>query len=103
MGAWFVFNSLGFYPNAGQDLYLIGSPMFEKSKIKLDNGNMFEIEAKYLSDKNIYIQSATFNGNKWEQAWFKHEQITKGGKLVLEMGEKPTHWGSRNTPPSLSE
>ena len=31
MSSWFIFNSLGFYPNAGQDIYLIGTPSFPEA------------------------------------------------------------------------
>src|ERR1035441_8995831 len=34
MSSWFIFNSLGFYPNAGQDVYLIGTPSFPEVEIK---------------------------------------------------------------------
>ena len=103
MGAWYVFNSMGFYPNAGQDVYLIGSPLFRKSAIKLPGGKLFQIEAKDLSDKNVYIQSATLDGKKLDQTWFDHKTIVDGGKLVLKMGSNPSNWGRTSTPPSLSD
>ncbi|NJN24773.1 MAG: glycoside hydrolase family 92 protein [Cyclobacteriaceae bacterium] len=103
MGAWYVFNSMGFYPNAGQNVYLIGSPLFEHTTIHLPNGNSFDIEAKKLSDRNIYVQSATLNGVSLDKAWFQHENIANGGKLILFMGSKPTDWGSTSPPPSLTK
>lgn len=103
MGAWYVFNTMGFYPNAGQDVYLIGSPLFKNTTIKLDNGSSFQITAKNLSDKNIYVQSATLNGKPLEKSWFQHATIVNGGKLVLQMGDKPSKWGSQEMPPSLSD
>ena len=55
MSAWYIFHSMGFYPNAGQDIYLISSPVFTKTTINLDGGKVFEVLAPNASDKNIYI------------------------------------------------
>lgn len=30
MASWFIFSSIGFLPVAGQDLYLVGVPSYEK-------------------------------------------------------------------------
>lgn len=103
LSAWYVFHAIGFYPNAGQDLYLISSPLFETSKIKLGNETIFEVQAKNLSTENIYVQSATLNGKKLDRSWFRHTEIENGGTLVLEMGSTPSGWGSQNLPPSLSD
>lgn len=104
MSAFVVFSSMGFYPvNPGSPNYIIGSPLFKKVKMKLSNGNVFEVEAKNCSEDAKYIQSATLNGIKWNKAWFAHEDIIKGGKLVLVMGDKANEmWASSldNVPPS---
>jgi len=104
MSAFVVFSSMGFYPvNPGSPNYIIGSPLFKKVKMKLSNGNVFEVEAKNCSEDAKYIQSATLNGIEWNKAWFSHEDIIKGGKLVLVMGDKANeNWASSldNVPPS---
>ena len=90
-------------------IYEIGTPKFEKVTINLDPkyypGGKFVIEAKNVSDKNIYIQSAMLNGKPLNKPWFYHEELVKGGALVLKMGPKPnTKWGSsaEAVPPSMS-
>jgi len=104
MSAFVVFSSMGFYPvTPGSPTYNIGSPVFRSVKMKLSNGNVFEIEAKNYSNENKYIQSATLNGKEWNKPWFSHEDIINGGKLVLMMGDKPDKsWGASldNVPPS---
>jgi predicted alpha-1,2-mannosidase len=102
MSSWLVFHTMGIYPNAGQDVYLITAPHFNSATITMANGKSFEIEAKNLTDKNVYIQSAYLNGIELNQAWFKHTDIKNGGKLLLTMGETPNDWGSNIVPPSLS-
>jgi predicted alpha-1,2-mannosidase len=88
--AWYVFSALGFYPVCpGQPEYVIGSPLFEKATIQLENGNTFVIEAQGNNRDNIYIQSAMLNNTSLEKNWISHEDIQKGGKLVFQMANKP--------------
>jgi predicted alpha-1,2-mannosidase len=96
MSAIVVFSSIGFYPvTPGSTTYNIGSPLFKNIKMKLSNGKVFEIEAQGCSDENKYIQSATLNGKALNQPWFNHEDLAKGGKLVLVMGNKANKaWGT---------
>ena len=91
-----VFSSLGFYPvTPGEAVYTIGSPVFEKARMNLPGGKVFEIVAKGVSDENKYIQSATLNGKPLEGPWITHEEIMAGGKLVLGMGPVPDkEWGA---------
>jgi predicted alpha-1,2-mannosidase len=105
MSSWFIFNSLGFYPNAGQDFYLIGTPSFPEADVLLSNGKTLRIVAKDLDPEHLnhYIQSATLNGAPLDQSWFRHSQIAEGGTLVLNMGPAPSAWGTTNLPPSLSD
>ena len=103
MGSFFVFQAMGFFPNAGQDVYLITSPEFDKVSIILDNGKTFEITAKNAGDKNIYIQSATLNGKPFNQCWFTQNEIINGGKFEFIMGNNPSDWGTASLPPSMSD
>ena len=94
MSSWFIFNSLGFYPNAGQDIYLIGTPSFPEADLKLAGGKTLRIVAKNLDPQRInrYVQSASLNGLPLNQSWFRHAQIAQGGTLELTMGSAPTAW-----------
>jgi predicted alpha-1,2-mannosidase len=103
MSSWVAFHLMGFYPNAGQDVYLITAPHFEKTTIHLKDGKTFVIEAKNLSDENIYVKSARLNGKPLNRAWFRHTEIKNGGTLELEMSDEPSGWGKRNPPPSMSD
>jgi len=105
MSAFVVFSQLGFYPvTPGVPIYNIGSPVFEKATIHLENGSEFKIVAKNYAPQNKYIQSAKLNGEIWDQPWFSHEDISHGGELELVMGDKANKsWGSdpKSAPPSI--
>ena len=98
MSAFVVFSSLGFYPvTPGLPVYTIGSPIFEKSSIKLPNKKTFTIIAKGSSATNKYIQKAFFNGIEINTTFFTHKQLLEGGTLELIMAEKPNKkWGIDN-------
>ena len=105
--AWYVFSALGFYPvtPGGVDEYVIGSPLFKKATLQLENGNIFEISSKNNSEKNVYIQSATLNGKPYNNTFLNFYDLQKGGTLEFNMGSKPNiNWGAsdENVPYSLS-
>ncbi len=95
MSAWYVMSALGFYQVApGADCYAIGTPLFEKATINLENGKRFVIKADKPSTKNCYIQSATLNGVDYKKAYITHADIMNGGELSFVMGSKPNpEWG----------
>jgi len=95
MSAWYVLSALGFYPVCpGAPNYLIGSPLFDRASLRLNNGKTFAIIARDNGPQKPYIQGATLNGEPFDKIYISHEQIMNGGELVFEMGSSPNyHWG----------
>jgi len=102
MSSWYAFGQMGIFPNAGQPVYLIGSPAYPRTTLHLAGGRDFTIEARDLSPENIYVTAATLDGKPLERAWLRHSEIIDGGRLVLTMSAKPDGWGSGNPPPSTT-
>ncbi len=102
LSEWYVWSAMGIYPIAGQDIYLIGSPLFSKTTIDIGDGNKFVIRALNNSFRNKYVLSASLNGKQWNKAWFRYEDIINGAELVLIMGPEPYDWGKDDPPPSLN-
>lgn len=96
MSAWYVFNAAGFYPFCpGSPNYLIGSPLFQETSIRLAEGKSFVVRANNNGPKTPYIQSAKLNGKPFTKTWISHDTLTAGGSLEFEMGPQPnTKWGS---------
>ena len=107
MSSWYVLSAMGFYAVCpGRPVYVIGSPIFEETRIALGEGKVFTITAKDVSAKNKYIQSAQLNGQPLHKPWFSHADLVPGGTLVLQMGPRPNRsWGSAAdaAPPSMSD
>ena len=96
ISAWYIMSAMGFYPVLpGEPSYSIGSPIFDKITLNLENGKRFIIRARNNSDKNRFIQTATLNGKAYTRSWFRHEDIVNGGELAFVMGEKTNYnWGT---------
>ncbi|MCC9165778.1 GH92 family glycosyl hydrolase [Pontibacter harenae] len=88
--AWYVFSALGFYPvTPGIDQYVIGTPLFKKVTLNLQNGNKIVINAPNNSSENKYVDSIKLNGKKYNKNWFSHSELIKGAKIGFDMSSTP--------------
>lgn len=95
MSAWYVLSSLGFYSvTPGSNEYIIGTPLFKKATVNLENNKAFTIIALNLSDTNIYIESVKLNGKTYPYSYLKHSDIVNGGTLEFVMTNQPSAWGT---------
>ncbi|MCX6197989.1 MAG: GH92 family glycosyl hydrolase [Bacteroidetes bacterium] len=96
MSAWYVFSALGFYPVCpGSDHYAIGSPLFDKAIIHLENGKSFTIQTSGNGKNNFYINAAKLNGANYSKSFLEYADIANGGTLELNMSSEPNkNWGS---------
>ncbi len=96
--AWYVFSAMGMYPvTPGTDEYVLGSPLFKKVTLKLENGKTFIISAPNNTLETRYIQEATLNGKDYSKTFLKYNTIMDGGNLNFKMTSKPNK--SRGTNP----
>ena len=89
----------------GTDQYVLGSPLFKKATITLEDEKKFVIEALGNSPKNVYIESAYLNGEELSRNWISYSDIANGGKLTLVMSNKPNKergTGQEDRPYSVS-
>ena len=86
--AWYVFSALGFYPVCpASSEYAIGTPLFAKVSLHLENGKTTTITADKPQWR--YIKRLTINGTPDNSHWLSHKTLTKGAKIVFDMSEKP--------------
>jgi predicted alpha-1,2-mannosidase len=111
LGAWYVMASMGLFDVQGhtssRPSFQFGSPLFSKITIQLDSeyylGEQLVIETKNQSEGNIYVQSASWKGETFDENWLYRDEMMKGGKLIFTMGSSPnTNWGISSPPPSMS-
>ena len=96
--AWYVFSALGFYPvTPGSGEYVLGSPLFDRVTLYLENGKRFIVESKDNSRENVYVDKVKLFGKEMERNYITHEEIMKGGQLHFKMDAVPNR--SRGTVP----
>jgi predicted alpha-1,2-mannosidase len=106
MSAWYVWSALGMYPmTPGTATLALGSPVFTEAQITLPSGNTLTIDGNGAADNAPYVQSATWNGSAWNNAYAPASAITSGGTLSYTLGTSPNDsWASSasEAPPSYS-
>ncbi len=104
--AWYVFSALGFYPVCpGQDIYVIGSPLFDKVTIQMPNEKELIISAENNGPENYYITTVSLDGQSWYKNYFRHRDLVDGGTVHFNMGKDPSYSrgiSEESYPPSMS-
>ncbi|KAI0477295.1 alpha-1,2-mannosidase-like protein [Xylariaceae sp. FL0804] len=128
MGAFAAFAAMGFYPVAGQDVYLLTPPMFREVRLRTPNGGTSSEAAAVIravgrlgggggagawgnsegqqqkQQEEVYIQRVRLNGEEYTRSWITHDFFLKGGTLEIVLGPRESTWGTAedDLPPSLS-
>ncbi|MCB0414181.1 MAG: glycoside hydrolase family 92 protein, partial [Bdellovibrionales bacterium] len=94
LSAWYVFSSLGFYPLAGTEKYVLGAPVVSNATVELDfikGTKKLEIKVKNFSPSNIYVESVRMNGKLLNQPYITHAELALGGVLEFTMSAIPVN------------
>jgi len=84
--AWYVFSALGFYPVCpGTDEYILGSPLFKKMTLHLENGNKVVINAPNNSKDKRYVESLYINGKSHNKNYLTHDLLMNGAIIDFTM------------------
>ena len=88
--AWYVFSALGFYPVCpGTDQYVLGSPLFKKATIHLENGKNVVINAPHNNAENRFIKRVELKGETYTKNYLKHTELMEGITIEIEMDDAP--------------
>ena len=90
MSAWYMFSAMGFYPmNPVNGEFVLGAPQIEGAKISVGNGKWFTMEAKNLSENNMYVEKVELNGEEYTERYITYKDIMSGSSLVFYMTDTP--------------
>jgi hypothetical protein len=90
MSAWYVFSALGFYPVLpGSDQYVLGTPLFERAVIHLEDGTDFTLLAPDVSYENFYVSGMKRDGLDYPYSYIIYDDIFSGVEFEFEMSEEP--------------
>ena len=107
LSSWYVWASLGLFPVAGQNLFLLNAPSFARSRIRTGKESL-EIETRGFVEPAAggpvqYVQAVQLNGEPLERSWLRGDELHRGGHLLVELGPAPGDWGTVSRPPSTSK
>jgi len=85
LSSCYIWNTLGLFPVAGRDLFLIGTPGVKGAKLALSSGNTLEIAAKNYGGDKIYVGNARFNGKTLDNFMLPARELMGGGILEFDM------------------
>jgi putative alpha-1,2-mannosidase len=81
---------MGFYPVCPtSNQYVLGTPLFKKMTLNLENGKKVVLNAPKNSDANKYIYSVNFNGKLYNNDFLNHADLLKGAVLDFNMSAQP--------------
>jgi len=88
--AWYVFSALGFYPVCpGSNEYPLGSPLFKKVTLHLENGKQVTLTAGNNCVENRYIASMQIDGKDYTKNYLNHADLMKGAAIRFSMSSAP--------------
>jgi predicted alpha-1,2-mannosidase len=114
LSSWYVWASLGLFPVAGQNMFLVNAPAFERATLRVGDEE-FVIETSGHRERPIgadgiertppvqYVQSARLNGKPLPEGFLRGADVHQGGLLQIVLGPEPSASASKARPPSSSD
>ena len=92
MGAWYVFASLGIYPVAGTDRYVVSAPIFDQARVTV-GGHELLIVGEGASSTRRHVAAVTVDGVPLARPELRHAQLLTAARIEFTMTDAPTAWG----------
>lgn len=90
MASWYILSAIGFYSLCpGKPEYVLGSPLFERVTLHLQQGKKSIITARNQGDYNSYVDSILIDGKPHNGRYISHETIRRGSRLEFVMRSTP--------------
>ncbi|MCL3861000.1 glycoside hydrolase domain-containing protein [Actinotalea sp. K2] len=106
LSSWYVWASLGLFPVAGQNLFLINAPAWREARMQV-GGSTLHVETTGFVEPEPdgpaqYVQSVRFDGAPLDRTWLTGTELHRGGRLSIELGPDPGRWDAARPPSSPS-
>ncbi|TGO04436.1 glycoside hydrolase domain-containing protein [Serinibacter arcticus] len=109
LSSWYVWASLGIFPVAGQNVFLLNAPSYASASLAVPGGR-FHIRTRGFREGEgegppplQYVASVTLDGAPLDRPWLTGQELHAGGELVVSLADRPTSWGTTHRPPSTPE
>ncbi|WP_067608639.1 GH92 family glycosyl hydrolase [Nocardiopsis listeri] len=96
MSAWYVFASLGLFPQApGRGEMLLSSPVFTHVRLTPPGRGPITISAPEAGPDSVYVQGVRLDGDEHGASWLPESFLEEGGHLEFDLGtEADTTWAT---------
>ncbi|MFJ9752363.1 GH92 family glycosyl hydrolase [Streptomyces chartreusis] len=96
MSAWYVFSSLGLYPQTpGSASLLLGAPLFPAAVLDRSGLGDITISAPDADDSHVYVDAVRLDGRPHQKSWTVAGLTRSGGALTFRLTEQPnTRWAT---------
>ncbi|TDT17071.1 putative alpha-1,2-mannosidase [Ilumatobacter fluminis] len=106
LSSWYVWASLGLFPVAGQNLFLVNAPSFAHATVDV-GGTPLTIEAPGFVEPERgrpcqYVQEVRLDGEPVDRSWLGAHELRGGRRLDIVLGDRPSTWATSTRPPSAS-
>ncbi len=106
LSSWYVWASLGLFPVAGQNLFLVNAPSFAHATVEV-GGSPLTIEASGFVEPERgrpcqYVQEVRLDGQPLDRSWLGAHELRGGRRLDIVLGDRPSTWATSTRPPSAS-
>ena len=85
LGAWYVLSTLGLYPIAGSDRWIVAAPLFPKARVLL-GGHELVIETE---GSGVYVDAVLLDDVPLATLELTQAQLQTGSRLLFKMKSEP--------------
>ncbi len=98
MASFYIWATLGLFPNAGQDFYYLNRPLVPEAVIERPEDGALTIRRL---GGGAYVRAVWLNGRAHSRSWLRHAEIAGETEIVFETSDEVGDWGRAEPPPSL--
>ncbi len=104
LSSWYVWASVGVFPVAGQDTFLVHPPAFPATALRVAGGE-FRVETNGFRSREgdagpQYVVGARLDGRPLSRSHLRGDEVRSGGVLTLDLADRPGEWARSSRPPS---
>ena len=81
LSSWYVFASLGIYPIAGSEYYVVTAPLFDAARIQVQGGEVWF----YREGAGEHIEEVLLNGVPLDVPLVRHDQLVPGTEIRVRV------------------
>ena len=106
LSSWYVWASLGLFPVAGQNRFLVNAPSFAEARIDVRGAPLTVTTHGFVEPEAgrpcRYVDRVELDGEPLDRSWLDAAELDGGHHLDVHLADRPSGWAASTRPPSLS-